>query len=66
MSRKAHHACTCYNSQLLLSALTMLTAGILTAEDATAAAACPGVDAIVCSNHGGRQLDGTLGAAVRT
>lgn len=44
----------------------MLTAGILTAEDATAAAACSGVDAIVCSNHGGRQLDGTLGAAVRT
>jgi len=33
--------------------------GILDAEDAKIAASC-GVDAIVVSNHGGRQLDGTV------
>ena len=33
--------------------------GILDAEDAKIAAGC-GVDAIVVSNHGGRQLDGTV------
>jgi L-lactate dehydrogenase (cytochrome) len=33
--------------------------GILDAEDAKLAAAC-GVDAIVVSNHGGRQLDGAM------
>lgn len=36
--------------------------GILDPEDARAAAAC-GVDGIVVSNHGGRQLDGVLSTA---
>ena len=37
----------------------LILKGILDAEDAKLAAAC-GVDAIVVSNHGGRQLDGTV------
>ena len=37
----------------------LILKGILDAEDAKIAAAC-GVDAIVVSNHGGRQLDGTV------
>ena len=36
----------------------LLVKGIMTAEDATAALAC-GVDGMVVSNHGGRQLDST-------
>ena len=45
--------------------MKIVVKGIMTAEDASAAANCPGVDGIICSNHGGRQLDATLGAAVR-
>ncbi|WP_256445207.1 alpha-hydroxy acid oxidase [Verticiella alkaliphila] len=37
----------------------LILKGVLDAEDARMAAAC-GVDAIVVSNHGGRQLDGAL------
>ena len=37
----------------------LILKGILDAEDAKLAAGC-GVDAIVVSNHGGRQLDGTV------
>ncbi|HUQ26306.1 MAG TPA: alpha-hydroxy acid oxidase [Burkholderiales bacterium] len=37
----------------------LILKGILDAEDAKMAAAC-GVDAIVVSNHGGRQLDSTI------
>ena len=37
----------------------LILKGILDAEDAKIAAGC-GVDAIVVSNHGGRQLDGTV------
>ena len=37
----------------------LILKGILEPEDAKTAAAC-GVDAIVVSNHGGRQLDGTI------
>jgi len=37
----------------------LILKGILDAEDAKIAAAC-GADAIVVSNHGGRQLDGTI------
>ena len=37
----------------------LILKGILDAEDAKAAAGC-GVDAIVVSNHGGRQLDSTI------
>src|SRR4029078_5731566 len=37
----------------------LILKGILDAEDAKVAAGC-GVDAIVVSNHGGRQLDGTI------
>jgi L-lactate dehydrogenase (cytochrome) len=37
----------------------LILKGILDAEDATTAAGC-GVDAIVVSNHGGRQLDSTI------
>ncbi|WP_420822321.1 alpha-hydroxy-acid oxidizing protein [Sphingomonas aracearum] len=37
---------------------TLIVKGILDAEDARTAA-CAGVDSIVVSNHGGRQLDGT-------
>jgi 4-hydroxymandelate oxidase len=39
--------------------LPILLKGILTAEDA-ARAVCAGVDGIIVSNHGGRQLDGVL------
>jgi 4-hydroxymandelate oxidase len=42
-----------------LSPLPLAVKGILTAEDARRAVD-HGVDAIVVSNHGGRQLDGTL------
>lgn len=45
--------------------MKIIVKGIMTGEDANAAASCPGVAGIICSNHGGRQLDGTLGAAVR-
>jgi len=37
----------------------LILKGILDAEDANIAAGC-GVDAVVVSNHGGRQLDGTV------
>jgi L-lactate dehydrogenase (cytochrome) len=37
----------------------LILKGILDAEDAKVAAGC-GVDAIVVSNHGGRQLDSTI------
>src|SRR5258706_1477131 len=40
----------------------LILKGILDAEDAKIAAGC-GVDAIVVSNHGGRQLDGTVSSA---
>ncbi|MEW2394299.1 alpha-hydroxy acid oxidase [Streptomyces venezuelae] len=39
--------------------LPLVLKGILAAEDAVRAAAC-GVDAVVVSNHGGRQLDGAV------
>ncbi|MFI1678024.1 alpha-hydroxy acid oxidase [Streptomyces sp. NPDC020607] len=39
--------------------LPLVLKGILAAEDAVRAAEC-GVDAVVVSNHGGRQLDGAL------
>jgi 4-hydroxymandelate oxidase len=42
-----------------LTALPLVLKGIMTAEDATRAVAC-GVEGIIVSNHGGRQLDGTL------
>ena len=42
-----------------LSPLPLVIKGILTADDAKRAADC-GAAAIVVSNHGGRQLDGTL------
>jgi len=42
-----------------LSPLPLVLKGIVTAEDAALAAEA-GVDAIVVSNHGGRQLDGTV------
>ena len=42
-----------------LTTLPVLVKGILTAEDAVEAVRC-GVQAIVVSNHGGRQLDGVL------
>jgi isopentenyl diphosphate isomerase/L-lactate dehydrogenase-like FMN-dependent dehydrogenase len=40
--------------------LALILKGIMTAEDARLAAKA-GVDAIIVSNHGGRQLDGTRG-----
>ncbi|MEA2150652.1 MAG: 4-hydroxymandelate oxidase [Solirubrobacteraceae bacterium] len=43
--------------------LPVLVKGVLTAEDAVAAVEA-GVDAIVVSNHGGRQLDGSVPTAV--
>lgn len=43
-----------------ISPLPVVVKGILTAEDATLAVK-RGVDGIVVSNHGGRQLDSTLG-----
>lgn len=42
-----------------ITALPILIKGILTAEDAALAVA-HGVDGIIVSNHGGRQLDGAL------
>lgn len=42
-----------------VSKLPVLLKGVLTAEDAERAAAA-GVDGLVVSNHGGRQLDGAL------
>jgi 4-hydroxymandelate oxidase len=42
-----------------LTSLPLLLKGILTAEDAARAAAA-GVNGIIVSNHGGRQLDGVL------
>jgi isopentenyl diphosphate isomerase/L-lactate dehydrogenase-like FMN-dependent dehydrogenase len=44
-----------------LSSLPLLLKGILTAEDAVRAVQ-EGVDGIVVSNHGGRQLDGSPAA----
>jgi lactate 2-monooxygenase len=41
--------------------LPVLVKGVLTAEDARRAAEC-GVDGIVVSNHGGRQVDGAVAA----
>ena len=41
------------------TALPLLVKGVLTAEDAARAAAA-GVDGIVVSNHGGRQVDGAV------
>jgi 4-hydroxymandelate oxidase len=46
-----------------LTPMQLIVKGIMTAEDAACAASCPGVAAIVVSNHGGRQLDGCLGSA---
>jgi 4-hydroxymandelate oxidase len=45
------------------SGLPVLVKGVLTAEDAAAAMAA-GVDGIVVSNHGGRQIDGCVPTAV--
>jgi 4-hydroxymandelate oxidase len=42
-----------------ITSLPIVTKGVMTAEDAHLAVE-HGVDAIVCSNHGGRQLDGVL------
>jgi len=42
-----------------LSKLPVIVKGILTAEDARLAVQ-HGADAIIVSNHGGRQLDGVL------
>lgn len=42
--------------------LPFILKGVMTAEDALAAVEC-GADALVVSNHGGRVLDGTPGAA---
>jgi 4-hydroxymandelate oxidase len=46
-----------------ISPLPLAVKGILTADDARRAVAC-GVDAIVVSNHGGRQLDGAIPTSV--
>lgn len=43
-----------------ISALPVIIKGIMTAEDAAMAVDCE-LDGIVVSNHGGRQLDSTLG-----
>jgi lactate 2-monooxygenase len=43
------------------TALPLLVKGVLTAEDARRAAAA-GIDGIVVSNHGGRQVDGAVAA----
>jgi isopentenyl diphosphate isomerase/L-lactate dehydrogenase-like FMN-dependent dehydrogenase len=45
-----------------LSAMRLIVKGIMTAEDGARCAACPGVAGVVVSNHGGRQIDGTLGS----
>ena len=44
-----------------MTKLLVVVKGILTAEDARLAVQ-HGVDAIIVSNHGGRQLDGVLAA----
>ena len=44
-----------------LTELPLLVKGVLTAEDAQRAREC-GVDGIVVSNHGGRQVDGAVAA----
>jgi len=44
-----------------ITPLPIVLKGILTAEDATLAATC-GIDGIIVSNHGGRQLDGVMPA----
>lgn len=41
--------------------IALIVKGVMTAED-TSRAAAMGVDAVIVSNHGGRQLDGTEGA----
>jgi lactate 2-monooxygenase len=41
--------------------LPLLVKGVLTAEDAQRAFEC-GVDGVIVSNHGGRQVDGAVGA----
>lgn len=41
--------------------LPLLVKGVLTAEDALRARDC-GVDGVIVSNHGGRQVDGAVGA----
>jgi len=41
--------------------LPLLVKGVLTAEDAQQAFEC-GVDGVIVSNHGGRQVDGAVGA----
>jgi isopentenyl diphosphate isomerase/L-lactate dehydrogenase-like FMN-dependent dehydrogenase len=46
-----------------LSPLPVLVKGVLTAEDARLAVEV-GVDGIIVSNHGGRQLDGTIPTAL--
>ena len=38
--------------------LPLVLKGLGRAEDALRAADCPGVKAVICSNHGGRNLDG--------
>ena len=43
--------------------LPLLVKGVLTGEDAVRARDC-GVDGIVVSNHGGRQVDGAVAALV--
>jgi lactate 2-monooxygenase len=43
------------------TALPLLAKGVLTAEDALQARTC-GVDGVVVSNHGGRQVDGAVAA----
>lgn len=44
-----------------VSRLPLLLKGVLTAEDAARAASL-GVDGVIVSNHGGRQLDGSISA----
>ena len=43
------------------SSLPLLVKGVLTAEDALRAREC-GVDGVIVSNHGGRQVDGAIAA----
>jgi 4-hydroxymandelate oxidase len=38
--------------------LPLVLKGLGRAEDALRVADCPGVKAVICSNHGGRNLDG--------
>ena len=44
-----------------LTSLPLVLKGLRTAEDARVAVEC-GVDGILVSNHGGRQMDGTMSA----